>query len=241
VQIIRAMECRRSTYLSDPEWTELPWKGLSKTVHDQIIDVLADIAKIVGQASEMASLGTLESLLVIPAIVDHCWMLDAKLRRLYKDLESRNLGPLYWSKFSIQSNPVDDPALGKVFPIAFHFPSPRVAQTCMLYWTASILLWSILSYTYQVLGVMQYDMSRLPILEDQLDVVALARNILQSLEYCLQDEMRGLGQAIALIPLHVVIKILTDYPSCSRELSWSKAVARNVGKKGIRISNYIPI
>lgn len=240
-QIIRAMECRRSTYLSDPEWMELPWKGLTKSLHDQIIDVLADIAKLVGQSYEIANLVSTKPLSIIPAIVERCWMMDAKLRRLYNNLESSNLGPLYWSKFSIQDNPIDDPELGKVFPIAFHFPNLRVAHTCMLYWTASMLIWTMLSSSYRVLDAMQFDRSRLPVLEDKFDAVSLARNICQSLEYCFQDEMNGLGPTIAMIPLHVVIKILKDYPTCSRELSWSKAVAQNVAKKGIRISKYIPM
>jgi hypothetical protein len=241
MQIIRAMECCRSTYLSDPEWMELPWKGLSKTLHDQIIDVLAGIAKIVGQAFEMASLESAKPLSIMPEIVDCCWKMDAKLQQLFEELQRRNLGPLYWSKFSIQTNPVDDLELGKVFPVAFHFPNLRIAHTCMLYWTASMLLWSILSPVYQALGAVQFDMSRLPVLQQHLDVAALSRNICQSLEYCLQDEMRGLGSAITIIPLHVVIRILRDYPSCSRELSWSQAMSQKVAEKGIRVLKHIPI
>jgi hypothetical protein len=220
---------------------ELPWKGLSKTLHDQIIDVLAGIAKIVGQAFEMASLESAEPLSIMPEIVDCCWKMDAKLRQLFKELQHRNLGPLYWSKFSVQTNPVDDLELGKVFPVAFHFPNLRIAHTCMLYWTASMILWSILSPVYQALGAVQFDMSRLPVLEKQLDVASLSRNICQSLEYCMQDEMRGLGSAITIIPLHVVIKILRDYPKCSRELSWSQAMAQKVAEKGIRVLKHIPI
>jgi hypothetical protein len=235
------MECQRSTYLSDPEWMDLPWKGLSKTLHHQVIDVLAGIAKIVGQIYEMAKLESAEPLSIIPTIVDCCWKLDAKLRQIYKELESRNLGPLYWSKFSTQTNPVDDPELGKVFPVAFHFPNLRVAHTCMLHWTASILLWAILSRMYRALGAMQFNMSGLPVLEDQLDVASLSRNICQSLEYCMQDEMQGLGPAITIIPLHVVIKILDDYPDYSRELSWSRAMAKKMTEKGIRVLKHVPI
>jgi hypothetical protein len=220
---------------------DLPWKGLSKTLHDQIIDVLAGIARIVGQAYEMANLESAKPLSIIPATVEYCWKMDAKLRRLYKELESRNLGPLYWSKFSTQNNPVDDPELGKVFPVAFHFPNLRVAHTCMLHWMASMLLWLLLSPMHRALSAMQFDMSGLPVLEDQLDVVLLSRNICQSLEYCMQDEMQGLGAAITIIPLHVVIKVLDDYPGCSREVSWARAMAKKVADKGIRVLKHIPI
>jgi hypothetical protein len=78
-------------------------------------------------------------------MIDQCWMLDAELQRWYKDLESSSPGPLYWPHFSKQESPTDDPELGKLFPVAFHFPNLFTASTIMVYWTAQVMVWSMLS------------------------------------------------------------------------------------------------
>jgi hypothetical protein len=241
MQVVRALECSSTTYLAEQKWMEVPWKVISKSVHDQVVDVLVEIANLVGQGFKMIHLLATEPLSVILPIVNQCWTMEGTLRRLYNDFKSSNLGPLYWSKFSTLDNPADDPELGKVFPVAFHFPNLRVAHSCMLYWTALILLFTMLSPSYHMLKALQSDMSGLPVLEERLDIVSLTCNICQSVEYCLQDEMNGLGAAVAMIPLHIVIKTLKDQRPNSRELEWSKAVAQNFVKKGIRASMFIPV
>ena len=91
-------------------------------------------------------------------IVDRCWKIEAELRQLFTDFENGNPGPLYWPELSTAVNPADDAKLGKVFPVAFHFPNLMTAYTCMiLYWASLILLWAVLSHVYQLLGALKVD------------------------------------------------------------------------------------
>jgi len=192
-------------------------------------------------------------------IVEQCWTIDAELLRLHKELEDTALGPVYWPEFSTEPNSADDPELGKVFPVAFHFPSLRTAHTCMLYWTLSIMLWSGLSDLYRVLAAMQpdsnnnggdddddgadstplFNISQLPPLEHRVDGRPMVRNICQSLEYCLQDEMRAMGPLTAQFPLQVVIEYLRQSPEHGRELQWAQAAMVKLRKSGCQISRYL--
>jgi hypothetical protein len=226
----------------------------------------------------------LESTRLLPAalkIVDRCWKIEAELRQLFTDLENGNPGPLYWPELSTAVNPADDAELGKVFPVAFHFPNLMTAYTCMIYWASLIPLWAILSHVYQLLGALkvnntatdsspadtcchgragdnsshdacscedksptpqhttQFDMSQLLPVDPRIDVLAASRNICQSLEYCMQKEMKGLGQAITVIPLMAVIDILPNFPHCSRELAWAKALREKFNEKGLRLMKYL--
>jgi hypothetical protein len=208
-------------------------------------------------------------------IVDRCWKIEAELRQLFTDLENRNPGPLYWPELSTAVNPADDAELGKVFPVAFHFPNLVTAFTCMIYWASLILLWAVLSHVYQLLGALkvhntatnssadagdnsshdacsredkpptpqhtttQFDMSQLLPVDPRIDVLAASRNICQSLEYCMQKEMKGLGPTITVIPLMAVIDILPNFPHCNRELAWAKALREKFNEKGLRLMKYL--
>jgi hypothetical protein len=200
-------------------------------------------------------------------IVDRCWKIEAELRQLFTDLENGNPGPLYWPELSTTVNPADDAELGKVFPVAFHFPNLVTAFTCMIYWASLMLLWAVLSHVYQLLGTLkvhntatdspadaggedkpptpqhstttQFDMSQLLPVDPRIDVLAASRNICQSLEYCMQKEMKGLGPTITVIPLMAVIDILPNFPHCSRELAWAIAVREKFNEKGLRLMKYL--
>jgi hypothetical protein len=216
-------------------------------------------------------------------IVDRCWKIEAELRQLFTALENGSPGPLYWPELSTTVNPADDAELGKVFPVAFHFPNLVTAFTCMIYWASLILLWAVLSHVYQLLGALkvhnaatdspadtcsschgragdnsshdacncedkpptpqhtttQFDMNQLPPVDPRVDVLAASRNICQSLEYCMQKEMKGLGTTVTVIPLMAVIDILPNFPHCSRELAWAIALREKFNEKGLRLMKYL--
>ena len=61
----------------------------------------------------------------------------------------------------MSDSPVDDPESGKVFAVAFYFPSSDVAQMMILYWLALLLVHPILCWMYErlerVVGERQED------------------------------------------------------------------------------------
>lgn len=151
LQIYQVIKSRRETYLAEPDWTELPWKEADKTCLDQLLDHTAVLANLFVQASEMDGLEPASLLPKALKVVNRCWKIESELRRIYKDFKSASPGPLHWPELSREANPADDADLGKLFPVAFHFPNLGIAFTCMMYWASLILLWAVLSQAYQVL------------------------------------------------------------------------------------------
>jgi len=265
--------------LADFDWTELPWKGAPKTRFNQLLDITAELANLFVQAFEVEGMETASLLPVALKVVNGCWRIDSELGRFYQDFENGNPGPLHWPELSTEANLADDAELGKVFPVAFHFPNLMVAFTCMIYWANLILLWAVLIHMYKVLSTLpthiagldgpegspylvcskadgnndtrscddgakaehmtNFDMNGLPPIEPRIDVLAAARNICQSVEFCMKEQMRGLGPTLTVIPLMAVTDVLPNFPQCSRELAWAKAAFRKVNDKGFRLMRYV--
>ena len=119
--------------MADFDWTELPWKSAPKTRFDQLLDITAELANLFVQAFEVEDMETTSLLPVALKVVNRCWRIDFELGRFYQDFENGNPGPLHWPELSTEANLADDAELGKVFPVAFHFPNLMVAFTCMIY------------------------------------------------------------------------------------------------------------
>ena len=261
MQIYQVLKSRQPSYLADPDWVELPWKTISKTPFDQLLDITATLANLFVQASEIEGLESTGLLSAALGVVKHCWKIDDELGRFYENFERENRGSLYWPAFSTEDNPADDAVMGKVFPVAFQFSNLQLAFTCMIYWASSILLWAILSRIYELLGTLQshnacqlcsedngnhdtcnaphFDTGQVPPMEPRIDVLAAARNICQSIEYCMQEEMKGVGPAATVIPLLAVIELLANFPQCSRELSWAKSAFARLFQRGYRLMTHI--
>jgi hypothetical protein len=86
----------------------------------------------------------------------------------------------------------------------------------------------------------QFDITQLPPLEYRKDIAAMAKNVCQSIEYCLSDEHRGLGARAAVFPLKVAIETLHD-AHCERELFWAQAAMAKLEQTGVRIMKHLPI
>lgn len=110
-----------------------------------------------------------------------------------------------------------------------------MASTCVLCWTLCIILWSGLTKLYYAIATVDlandfigtaptgdgkgdgkpsklFDMRQLPPLEQRIDTIDLIRNICQSFEFCMQDEMRSMGPSAIIFPLQVVIDHLKVRP-----------------------------
>lgn len=228
----------------------------------------------------MRELAITERLLSSMAILKRCWKVDEELRQFFDELEKSH-GPLFWPEPSKEESPADDAQSGKVFPVAFHFSNPRMANICMLYWASLIILWSGLSYVYKLLATMEVDektptsftsccestsscmsghdavcmckdkaqkspitmsnMENLLPLKDQEDVVSLSRNICQSVEYCLNTEVQGLGPGFVYLSLKVAIETFIEYPGCSRELLWAESAMERANSSGVRLLKFVGV
>jgi hypothetical protein len=180
-------------------------------------------------------------------IVDRCWKVDTDLKQYYDDLESATSDPLYWPEFSTMEMLPGESDNTKVFPVVFRFLNLQTALTCMIYWTALIILWKIMEDVYQRIESISKDRTqldadtfktRLPPLGNRTDLVSLAKYICQSIEFCIHDDMRSSGAGMTVIPLYIATLTLRGSPESTRVLLWAKAAMKKVEDKGFRIMKY---
>ncbi|KAG0649459.1 hypothetical protein D0Z07_4106 [Hyphodiscus hymeniophilus] len=266
IEIQQAFAERRRTFLAGQEWISLPFKTCAKSKFQQLLDLVVQVPNIIADGYQMLQaplegstpLDPSVMLAFVLGLVDRCWKVDAQLGDFYACLERESLGPIYWPELSTGIKGLDtETELGQVFPVAFQYLDMRMAHICLLYWATNCILWSGMAYTYQLLfgiaataslksgassvgGKPQFDITDLPPLEHRKDVASQAKNICQSVEYCLLDEHRGLGARAAVFPLKVAIETLHD-AHCDRELLWAQAAMSAVNQTGVQLMKHLPV
>lgn len=259
-QIQQAIAERRSTFLSQPEWQSLPWKGHQKHISQQLLDLMAQAAGIIETAYQTIGNPELQTrpdilIVAILGLIDQGRKLDIMLRAFYRRLEKTTAGPLFQPRLS--SSPYDvekESEIEKVFPVAFQFPSMTVAHTCMVYWATCCILWSGLRVLYSLLAVFKAqmeglsspsemppgvpDLDKLPPLDHGVDPTILAKNICQSMEFCMQAG--PMTPAGAVFPLKVAIETLSLDPTLRYEVAWAEdAMERIRSGTGVRILGHL--
>lgn len=114
-----------------------------------------------------------------------------------------------------------------------------MASTMALYWAILLMLWTGLSALYtQVTVIKMMDPSaasvELPSLGHRTGFIVVARNILQSFEYCMQGSMREMGPSTIAAPLDIVVETLKDYPQYSQEVAWAKGALEIISHRSMR-------
>ena len=255
------MKLKRRTFFSNPEWLSLPWKDRPKTPIDEVVDISAVLANIFVRSSDPEATCQPQELI---RHIDHCWKLEGELLQFWARFNEMYRGSMYWSEFSRHDNATDSEEFGKVFPVAFHYPNLRIAHTCAIYWSTLILLWATLAQLYQLPGPLTAAQTTTdndgssgssgtssddssPAQPDArfaaltASTLAAARNICQSLEYYMLDEMKAIGPQAAIIPLSAVIDTLPAFPGCERELAWAKAASEKIVEKGLRLMRFVNV
>ena len=250
-QILKALQPNYSTYLSEEPWIDGPWTDRPKRPMDALLDHLARAPGIFNQVHDLKKRAPHEILPTALLIIKQCWEVDRDMRTFYENLDGSIPGPLYWPEFSRTRGTADEKAL---FPISFHFPDLNIANILTIYWATSTILWSGMSQLYRLVqtldstestpkrdinGSSHSDPSQLPSLDHRLDYRSPARNVCQSVEYCVQDQMLGFGISSVVAPLTILAESLRDDPKFGRENLWISQVLKRVDEQGIRILRHI--
>jgi hypothetical protein len=266
LKIQQAFVERRHTFLSGSEWIEVPFKDRPKSMFQKLLDVAATVPNIIADGYQMlqgamegtATIDPTVMLMTLLGLIDRCWKVDLQLHNFYQTLEEDTLGPVYWPELSTEIEGIDSEELGKVFPVTFKYLDMRTAHMCIFFWATSAILWSGMAYAYKLLLGLQaatsiridalpddikavFNIAQPPPLGHRTEVAILARNICQSLEFCLADEFRGVGARAAVFPLKVAIETLHDAPGCERELHWAEAAMARISQNGVRIMEHLPV
>jgi hypothetical protein len=194
------------------------------------------------------------------------------LEAWFVKFEAAAAGPLYHPELSSLNSAADSAELGRVFPVAFYFPSFGVAQTLVFYWAAIILVHGHISFMHEklahlveLLATMKENRPlRSSYTDDDNSTAAIirlhhsaadllsslgssiewpptpARNICQSVEYFLQEQMRGEGP-ISVLPALVIVKAYWKLTpgDWHREILWVEDMLRRIQSKGNEIAGYL--
>lgn len=193
--------------------------------------------------------------------------LDTRLCQWFDRISAAVPGELYHARLSTQENRTDDTELGKVFPVAFDFPSIFVAQSLLYYWAGIVIVRAQLCKTHEKLSALQGILapirSRLPctcVNSAELASCCLqhfglhlqphlgtelewphkaALDICHSMEYCLQNSNKMFAPVAAL----PVLPIVKAYWRCcpgdwTRETAWIDEVIMAIGGNQHGLSMY---
>ena len=161
-QAYHTLATRTPSFLADAEWLETPWESQPKHLDDQIVDILLTVPRFLAQTdAARAEAHPLRKLVGILHSAQLCWDTDSALRKWRARLDAVEQGPLFRSEPSKLDTAADDDESGKLFPIAYRFPSFVLAQTMVIFWTCQTLVGSHLCRLYQGLSNMNADPNRL--------------------------------------------------------------------------------
>lgn len=195
-------------------------------------------------------------------LVQECLRIDQTLQDIYEDLRLQAEGPLYWPVLSPSfKNSVQGQGW---FPVIYDFPDLRTATLLMLYWASRAMLWATLSNLHDVIKLQgvhgsapafvevtseKHDPSpsndkeisserNSPPLHDGQIYLRMARNVCQSLEYCLQEDMSLLGVLAASIPVTITVWAIRYRHNDEAELAWLMNASQKM-RQGLRMWTYI--
>ena len=273
--MLEALKNHQSTYLSESTWTQKPWSNRPKAAFDRVFDYFLLAPELFRKGDQLGKIDVWSSLRETISIINDCMTADLALEHLLEEITNESTNPLFWSELSQKSNEVDDDSKdGKVFPVAFHFPDLRTANTLMYYWSTLLMMWSGLCQLHQHLANLEshgIDLETLNAMDSQLltnhqpldqptaelgeaqseskpysipplahrvDFASIAWNICQSVEYCMQDEMRDFGPQCAAVPLQIVVDTMKQILAHSRQLQWAESWVKKIARDRLRILKY---
>lgn len=192
-------------------------------------------------------------------LIQDCISLDDEMQRLLLDLERSEGGPLYWVVPSKQPN-VTEVLDGRIdnddlFSVSYEFHNPQMGITLMISWATLTILWSGVCHLYEYLDQIT---TITPILNGRLtgsfvtngrthmfavppptrfkDFPEMARNVCQSVEFCMQD---SLGVSAMVGPLNMIIDAWSSWPGFEREIAWTKKILILIQNQGVKMVKYI--
>ena len=156
-KIIQSLQTRTSSFVNETKWLSDPWEGLSKDIEQKLYDLGAELCTILKYADRIKAMQdghkiTSNRLLVI----GKCFKLEGRFEAWYDELTREIPTPHYWPQLSNMDNPADDVEHGKVFPVAFHFLSLKIAHIMLNHWALLIVLYSTVFLTHRALEGMRH-------------------------------------------------------------------------------------
>ena len=212
--IIHGLTTRKSSFLRKPEWLTVPWLENDKDLRHQLLDLMVDLPYLTERFDALPRVPSSPDGHL--AVLQICSDLDTRFQRWYAHAQA--VAPpngLYWTKPASPSH--NEMLNDNPFPMEIDFPDNVHAQTMMLYWSGTVLLFATLHPICRTLrqmypsGLLPENVAK-PLNQSTLDPFNLPRrtmvrpyasNIASSIEYFLQPDMRALGTNMMSFPVGV--------------------------------------
>lgn len=255
----------KKTFLSDDAWKTVPFSVIPKSPYDRLLDIVLEAPAIMTVADEMSAIKSpyrkFEEAL---RIADLCWGFDRTMGEFLDNLKASANGPLHWPVFpnspteKIQNLEEPD-ELANLFPVEYQFIDFKVANTLVVYWGITLILYHGMGELYGLLEQLRPHAEaeagshpsheekwksmikqerELPPLEHRKDLLALVRHICQSVEYCTRDE---LTLSTAMAPLNMIVNVLVQCQDYERELEWTGQAMERLRQRGVEMVKYLPV
>lgn len=142
---------RSTTFLTEPAWRELPWSS-PKSHFDELLDILLEVPVLFAHSDALAKI-TSPPLKLRGSLLSirKAQQMESQLSDWLVNLKASTSGALYHPELSKLGSVTEDPELGKVFPVAFHFSAFAVAQNVLYYWLGLIVVHAQLCFAYEKL------------------------------------------------------------------------------------------
>ena len=210
------------------------------------MDILAVIPALLEQADTILTLPLIDHARLVHTLIQEYWSLDHRLKALQHELEPHGGDAMYWPRLATMNNPADDDVLGKVFPVIYHFPDIRTANTFMLYWSAVAMVWSGLAGLYQYMSKqLSHDATAVALCECLPDVGErkhwgrMASQACQCVEYCIKEPTSGSALMSIVAPLGILGGYLETDLRYRREAEWVRGVHTAMAKRGLRLLEHL--
>lgn len=194
-------------------------------------------------------------------MIPHCWKMDQDLTMLWESMEKIDGGPFYWPE------PVRDDSAGTFPSVAFHFTNLGMSNCIMVHWSVQTMLWQGMVQLYRLMNELKLafatlgrvadkvdpasamgklrlvmnctgDVFDLPPLQHRADFATPARNILQSVEYCMSEQMVDQGPKTLAAPLRIAMETLRPFPQFKQEVEWAERAMARVQKRSLRLLRF---
>ena len=261
----------KNTFLADPEWCNIPWstKASDKAPFDKLVDILLVIPNLSAQRQALQRMADPQAFLYNAlATISDGQKIESLLEEWFNDFKASVDGPLYHPELSTIKSKADSHELGKLFPVAFHFPTFLVGQNLVYYWVALMNVHAHFCFTYETIArflstleamdrdhlpcicqdvtrspicLQHFNMGLLPALDYREEWPrTVAYNICQSVEHFLLRKTRGFGHVSALPALALVKGFWKHTPGdWSREMAWVDDMLDRIRASGSGIAGVL--
>jgi hypothetical protein len=269
-QIVNALGSRTATFLAEKEWMTLPWRDSIKSVHHELLDLMAKIPSILEQAQSITYKPEAHEILSSTlSLIEKCWDLNNQFQEWKRKFPMEEK-PLWRLEVKNQTDNESVSDLNNLCPVILSFDDICTAHMYILYWSSLIFLHGLMPKVYRSLHGdpedsysktclvcsqpensqtcycgslhlfqkhLDFDVSVLPPLTEEMNVQGHALNIVQSTDYFMRPQFGPRSPGLVIFPLLVAMQHFMSHPG--NELIWCHVIFKRLNDCGYPLGSIL--